>query len=99
MLSKKFKKILWEYDLEKLNLDSDIVTERVLNFWDVDITDYWIKTLWKEKAKKLFIKNAEKLNKKSYNYWCIVFGVEKNLKNKKSIYEQFNKPIFSRSFG
>ena len=73
-----------------------MVTERVLNLWNVDVTDYWIKSLWKEKAKELFVKNALKLNKKSYNYWCIIFDVEKNLKNKKSIYEQMKEPVFSR---
>ena len=99
MLPKKFKPILWEYNLEKLNLESDIVVERLLNFADKDLTDYWIKKLGKQKAKELFIKNASKLNKKSYNYWSIIFNYKPKLQNKQSIYEQFNTAIFQRSFG
>ena len=95
-----FKSILWEYELSKLNLDDNIVTERVLSLWDTDITNFWIKTLWKVKSKKLFIKNKDKLDKKSLNYWGIIFWIDvnKDLKINQSMYEKLNTPVFSRSF-
>lgn len=99
-ISTKCKSILWEYNLSKLNLEDDIVVERVLMLWDKNITDYWINELWKKRAKELFIKNKSKLDKKSLNYWWIIFWVEieKKLNSNKSMYEKLNEPIFSRSF-
>jgi len=99
-LNKKFQNILWEYDLSKLKLDDNIVVQRVLNLGNKDITDYWIKEIWKTKARKLFTKNKDKLDKKSLNYWNIIFEKkDKNLKNNKTMYEKLNKPVFTRSFG
>ncbi len=98
-LPKNFKSILWEYDISKLNIESSIVVQRVLNLWDKNITDFWIKKVWKQKAKKLFLKNIEFLDKKSYNYWKIIFQVENNkISDKRTMYEKLNTPIFSRSF-
>jgi len=99
-LTKEFQSILWEYDISKLDLESEIVVERVLNLWDKNITDFWIKKLWKQKAKKLFLENSHNLDKKSYNYWSIIFWVKNNkISSKKSIYDKLNTPTFSRSFG
>lgn len=100
ILPESFKSILWEYDLWKLNLDSPIVVQRVLNLWDKKITDFWIKNIWKSKAKSLFIKNSKFLDKKSYNYWRIIFGVKDDkISTKKTMYEKLNSAVFSRSFG
>ena len=100
-LSKDFQSILWEYNLSKLSLDDNIVVQRILNLWDKRLTDKWIKKIWKEKAWKLFLKNQEHLDKKSANYWNIIFEIEnnKNLKINRSMYEKLNTPIFTRSFG
>ena len=99
-LPKNFSSIIWEYDISKLNIDSSLVTERVLNLGDKEITDFWVKENWKEKAKKLFIKNAKLLDKKSYNYWKIIFWIENNkISDNRTMYEKLNTPIFSRSFG
>lgn len=98
-LKQKYKNILWEYDLSKLELDNDIVVERLLNLWNKNLTDEWIKNIWKEKAKELFIKNSLKLDKKSLNYWNIIFWTKINLENNRNMYEKLNEPIFSRSFG
>ena len=97
-LSEKFQSILWEYDLSKLDLDNDIVVQRVLNLWNKDLTDFWQKKIWKKRAKELFLKNSKNLDKKSLNYWGIVFKEKQNLSNNHSIYDQLNKPIFSRNF-
>ena len=64
-LSKKFKSILWEYDLSKLEHSNKIVVERVLNLWDIDIFKEWIKQVWNKDAKKLYIKYRYLLDKKN----------------------------------
>lgn len=100
-LPKKFQSILWEYNLSELKIDSSIVVERVLNLWDKHITDFWIKEIWEEKAKELFLKNSKFLDKKSYNYWELFFWLRKNNKifDNRTMYEKLNTPVFSRSFG
>lgn len=98
-LQKKFANILWEYDLSKMNLDDGIVVQRVLSLWDKKITDFWLRELWNEKSKKMFLKNKKYIDKKSVNYWNIVFGIEnKNLKTNNTMYEKLNTPVFTRSF-
>ncbi len=97
-LNKTFQSILWEYDLEKLNYTDDIVTQRVLTLWDKKETDDWINKLWKNRAKELFLKNSFALDRKSLNYWEIIFQVKSNLNNNNSMYDKLNTPIFSRSF-
>ena len=98
-LNQKYQSILWEYDLSNLEFDNDIVIERLLNLWNKNLTDEWINIIWKEKAKELFIKNSLKLDKKSLNYWNIIFWTKITLDNNSSMYEKLNKPIFSRNFG
>jgi len=99
VLTEKFKSILWEYDISKLDIDSSLVTQRVLNLGDKELTDFWLNKVWRKKAKKLFLENAKFLDKKSYNYWKIILWVEdKKINNKKTMYEKLNTPIFSRSF-
>ena len=99
-LPKTFQSILWEYNLSKLKIDSPIVVERVLSLWDKNITDFWIKEVWIKKAKKLFLENSKFLDKKSYNYWELIFWLrDKNkISDNRSMYEKLNTPIFSRSF-
>lgn len=99
-LDKMFQSILWEFDLSKLNLDDNIVAERVLSLGDKNVTDFWIKELWKDKAKELFIKNKKNIDKKSLNYWNIIFYLEENnLETNRTMYDKLNTPVFSRSFG
>jgi len=97
---KTFQSILWEYNLSQLKIDFSIVVERVFNLWDKNVTDFWIKEIWKEKAKELFIKNKNLLDKKSYNYWELIFWLRKNkiLSDNRKMYDKLNTPIFSRSF-
>jgi len=100
MLKKRFKNILWEYDLSILNEKSEIVWERVFSLADKDLSDYWIKKIGKKEAKKIFIKVMSKLDKKSLNFWWLVFWVDTKTKldSNKSMYEMLNIPIFSRNF-
>jgi len=100
-LNKEFQSILWEYDLSKLDLDDNIVVQRLLNLWEKKLTDIWIDNLWKDKARDLFLKNKDQLDKKSVNYWNIIFEVKKsqNFKPNRTMYDKLNTPIFTRSFG
>lgn len=100
-LSKKFQWILWEYELSSLDLDDSIVVERVLNLWDTALTDLWIIKNWMKKAKKLFLKNRKSLDKKSCNYWSIIFDlpISNEIIPNRNMYDKLNTPIFSRNFG
>lgn len=99
-LKKSFGSILWEYDLSKMNLDDNIVVQRVLSLWDKKITDFWLNELWEDKSKKMFLKNKKYIDKKSVNYWNIIFGFEnEDLESNKTMYDKLNTPIFTRSFG
>ena len=68
MLNKEFQSILWEYDLNKINFDSDIVFIRSLKFWDKNHINFLKKELGLDKFKQKFIKNIDKLDKKTVNY-------------------------------
>ncbi len=100
-LDARFEKILWEYDLSTIDIKSDIVWERIFSLADKDLSDFWISTVWKETAKSIFVRNLNNLDKKSQNYWWIIFWVDtkKALDSNKTMYEKLNKPIFSRNFG
>ena len=97
MLDKKFQVVLWDYDISKLNYEDDIVFVRVLLFWDREHLKIIKNKLGKERFKQKLQKNISKLDKKTLNYWAKIFGL--NLQNNQSVYEQLNKPIFTRSFG
>ena len=100
MLIKDFQSILWEYDLEKLNFSDDIVFIRSLKFWDRNHIKFLKKELWLKKFKENFLKNINQLDKKTINYWAIIFDldVKKYLNNLQNTYEKLNKPVFTRSF-
>jgi len=99
MIDKNFQSILWEYDLNKLNYNDDIVFVRTLIFWNKKQVDILKNKLWKEKFKEKFLENLTHFDKKTLNYWSIILDVKIDLKNKQTIYEQLNKPIFTRNFG
>jgi len=100
MLDKIFSSILWEYDISKLNYDDDIVFVRTLTFWDREHINILKQNLWLKKFKQKFIKNINQLDKKTVNYWGVVFNldVKKYLLNIQNTYDKLNKPVFTRSF-
>ncbi len=101
MIKNEFSSILWEYDLEKLDYKSDVVFVRSLTLWDKNHTDILKKELWIDEFRNKFIKNIESLDKKTINYWGLIFwiDVKKYLSNNQNTYEKLNKPIFTRNFG
>lgn len=100
MISKEFTSILWEYNLENLDYNSDIVFIRSLMFWDRNHIDILKKELWIELFKSKFIKNISSLDKKTINYWGIIFWIntKEYLSNNQDTYEKLNSPIFTRNF-
>ena len=99
MIDKIFQSILWEYDLNKLNYENDVVFVRTLIYGDLEHINILKNKLWKEKFKQKFLKNLNKLDKKTINYWCIIFDIDKkNLQNIQTQYEKLNKATFTRSF-
>ena len=100
MIDKIFQSILWEYDLEKLNYEDDIVFVRSLLYGDLEHINVLKKKLWKERFKQKFLKNLNEFDKKTINYWCIILDIDKkNLKHIQTTYEKLNKAVFTRSFG
>lgn len=97
-LSKNLKNSLWEYDFEKLEIQDEIVCVRAFCFWEISDIKLLENEIWKEKMKKIFLKNLDKIDKKSINFFKIYFKIT-NLENNISMYEKLNKPIFTRSFG
>jgi len=98
MIDKKFQPILWEYDISKLSYDDNIVFVRALVFWDREHIAKLKKELWITRFKNKIMENIDKFDKKTTNYWSKIFNLNIDFKNKQSIYEQLNKPIFTRSF-
>lgn len=97
-ISKNLKSALWEYDINKLNFWDSIVIERVLSFWEIEDYKQIKQNIWKEKIVNFFIKNIDKFDKKTSNFWQKIFNIKDLKSNNISLYEQMNTPIFRRSF-
>ncbi len=99
MLPKEFESILWEYDLTKLDISSDIVSIRTFTLWDDFHIKFLQEKLWKEFLKRKFFKNIWEIDKKSANYWALIFWIPKeSLEHKPIMYDLLHKPFFRRSF-
>ena len=101
MIDKIFKPILWEYNLESLSYEDDIVFVKTLMFGDKEHIDVLKRFYGREGFKQKFIKLAWKLDKKTANYWAKIFDLDLSqiLKNKpRTINERINQPVFERSF-
>ncbi len=98
-LSKVLLNSLWEYDVNLLKYEDEIVINRCLIFWE--ISDYYIlkSEVWEDLIKKIFIKNISSFDKKTANFWKLIFKIQHINSNNHSIYEQLNTPIFKRSIG
>lgn len=101
MVNLVFSSILWEYNLEKIDYDSDILFVRTLTLWDKEHLEILKNNLWKKLFKNKFLKNISSFDKITLNYWWIVLwiDVKKYLLDNQNTYEKFNEPIFTRNFG
>ena len=72
------QQLFWDIDLEKLDphVNQEFIVTRVLQQGDAD--DFqWAQTFYgTDIMKEVFAKNAQKLNKKSCNFWSLYFNVD-----------------------
>jgi hypothetical protein len=87
------KTLLWEYDIWEIDIDHPIVSERVLNLWDREDIRY----MGLERLERNLVEKKVSLDKKSQNFWNIVFSHDKN-ETPSSLYEQINNPTSRRNF-
>lgn len=70
---------LWSYDTDRMDIDrdKDLIITQVLNYGTKDATD-WLRTTYSREdiAKNITHPRAGQWNKKSLNFWSIVFNVE-----------------------
>jgi len=81
----KFKPFLWSYDIGKIDLEKnkDRIITNVLNLGTKEATDLLFKYYKRKDIKKMVARPMPgEWNKKSLNYWSIIFGLDhKELKN------------------
>ena len=77
----KKQQLFWDIDLK--NLDSktnrDFIIVRILQYGDRDDVIWAQKFYGKELLKKVFEKNAQKINEKSCNFWSLYFKLDSSL--------------------
>lgn len=80
MVPQEIKASLWSYDLSSIDLNEskEIVITQVLN-WGTDSALQWLfKKYNKEDIKNTVVSALPGMwNKKSFNFWCIFFGIKK----------------------
>ncbi len=81
-IPKSVSRCLWSYDISKLDLKRDAVRiiTNVLNYGSREATD-WLRSTYAEAEIKAVVAKPRpgEWNKKSLNYWGIVFGVTPEL--------------------
>jgi len=97
MIDEIFRWVVPGYDLKNLSYEDDVVFVATLMFGDREHIEILKKKLGKEKFKQKLQKNFSKLDKKTANYWAVVFDLDVDLKNNLNLHEEINKPIFRRS--
>ena len=79
MLERSVKRVLWSYDLGKIDVEKDekLIINQVLNWGDLKAINWLFKTYKKgrvaEVASKLPVGNW---NIKSLNFWSLVLGIK-----------------------
>ncbi len=100
MINKVFSSILWEYNLDSLNYNDNIVFIRTATIWDKNHCDILKKEIWINHFKQKFLENINSLDKKTINYYTLIFNLTNiKLPNIQSTYDKLNSPIFTRNFG
>lgn len=90
---KHLTKILWEYDIDTLEMTNPIVLERVLSFGNrEDITYVGLIAL-----KQFFREKKPLLDQKSHNFWSVLCDMPRT-SPPPSTYDLINHPTPLRSF-
>jgi hypothetical protein len=81
MIPKFIKNYLWFSDTKKMNLEEDYrrIILNILNIGSKEAMDWLLKQYPRSVIKKVIIERGAlgELNKKSLNYWTIVFKINK----------------------
>ena len=98
MHSEVSKTLLWDIDSSKTSLDQDLVILRVLEFGDRRDVDILFSGVQRSGIEKVFEKHFSGFDRKTQNYWNLVF--HKNIPlTSHSSYDQIDAPVFTRNFG
>jgi hypothetical protein len=88
-IPKYVKSVLWSYDTKAMNIqdDKNRIIVNVLNFGNKQATDWLMKTYGKEVIKKSIENSLQgDWNRKSLNFWTLIFDIDKNNIRKRSEY-------------
>ena len=72
--------LFWDVDRDKLDAKKNevFIVERILERGDLDDFRWAHGFYGKEKMKEIFLQRLSNFNKKSLNFWCSYFSIEKN---------------------
>lgn len=90
---KHLTKLLWEYDIEKLEKEDPIVLERTLSFGNMEDIRY----IGISNLREYFQKEKPLLDPKSYNFWSVISDTPRSSSPPTS-YDLIHHPISLRSF-
>ena len=80
MIPKKIKPFLWSYDTNKIDLkrDKNRIVINILNLGTKQALDWLFKKYSKREIKKVLNSSfVSELSLKSFNYWALIFDVNK----------------------
>lgn len=80
-----FKPFLWSYDISKMDLTQDkrIIITNVLNFGTIEAVKELFKTYSKKEIVEFVANPAPgEWNKKSLNFWSLMFNIKPKEKNR-----------------
>ena len=74
-LPKKFKEYFWDVDFKKISFKpfNKYVLERIMNLGDFDALKWLLKEVPKSAIEEV-LKTGRELDKKTRNYWRVVYG-------------------------
>jgi hypothetical protein len=88
MLPSDVKCVLWSYDTEKINLESDkkLIISQVLNFGNFNATNWMFDLYGKKTVREIALSISKgQWNNKSLSFWSLVLNFDMN--NVKSRFE------------
>jgi len=79
LIPKFLKKYFWDVDFSRLDKKnySQFIIERILEYGDERATE-WMRKEFKLNEIKNVLQKSKSLSCKSANFWCSIFGLNKN---------------------
>jgi hypothetical protein len=71
--------LFWDVNLQELDekKHSDFIIQRILEKGDLDDLQWAIDSYGRDSVKNVFGKNSAKMDRKSQNFWCLYFNIDK----------------------